>query len=697
MTASTAGARALPVLGSIGTVTVVGAGRAGATATEILRVLGATVDTHPDLPPATAVSSLHPSSLVICDVIDAGVSADYAEAVAARGRGVWVTVSAFGLDGPLGGERGSDLVSAAAGGLLSTVTDPDGRYYPMPGEQALQVAGQAAALALLHGVSMIADGAASVHLDVSAQEAVAFCAIQQEVAHHLYECRGPAGAARYATPSGIFPCTDGEIGIIVLDDHQWRRASAVFGKPSWPAEFPGVAERLANREHINAAVSQWTGQRSKFVCEQLLQSGGVAAVALRTLDDVRQLGQFEERGFIRDSADGLLRTETLPGLVSPGAPARADRAAPRSLRGLKVAEASNVLAGPLTGAMLGAMGADVVRLEEEQRLDIYRRNGPFKHAVAGLERAAYFLMANYSKRSVAAGIGVDSDRAAAICDWADVLLENLGTRRLEQIGIRSKQMFADSGKCSVTISGFGRVGPCSDYKAYAPNVHAFGGLTKAVQQRAGADATMRTSFADYCVAVWGATVAAAWWLGRGAEGCALDVSMAEVVAAKLNGLALVPSDPRVPDAGTEFLVRCPDGSQVALSTLVAAGPDAVIAALGLGGPGTVTSQAADATVLDARGAAGWPDGPGLLELAAKAAIPMTAYLAKTPVQVLDDAQLTARGFLVALEHPEVGTSYVFALPWKEALRPRTGYRRAPLLGEDDGWMDDVLSRLGGLR
>jgi hypothetical protein len=55
------------------------------------------------------------------------------------------------------------------------------------------------------------------------------------------------------------------------------------------------------------------------------------------------------------------------------------------------------------------MGADVVRLEDERRLDIYRRTGPFADGVAGIERGAYFAVANFSKRSVFAADGVVGD------------------------------------------------------------------------------------------------------------------------------------------------------------------------------------------------------------------------------------------------------------------------------------------------
>lgn len=681
--------RSVDLLGRIGEITIVGIGQVAATATTILRALGATTRTVREEGGSVDVRSLDGAEIVICDAVESGVSGGFASEVEGRPAGLWITVSGFGLDGPLAGQPGSDLVCAAASGLLSTVSGPPDRYHPMPGRQALNVAGEMAVLAMLHGVSERRAGEASVHLDLSVQEAAAFCSIQQEVSHHLYQCGGPAGASRYATPSGLYSCTDGAIGIIVLDDHQWVRVAEVLGRPELPEEFPSPAARLANRHVIDKVMGEWTGALSKLECERLLQQAGVAAVALRTPEEVRSLEQFRSRGFVTDR-DGGAQVEVLPAAVTRRESQRRWAARPASLRDLRVAEVSGVLAGPLAGAILGAMGAEVVRLEDENRLDIYRRNGPFAGGVAGRERAAYFGMANYCKRSVYDGIGKDPRLVERICRWADLLLENVGARRLDRLGIRADEMFAEAGKASVSVSGFGRTGPCADYKAYAPNVHAFGGLLEAVRISAGPEAMVRTSFADYCASVWGATLAAAWWLGDPGEGCDFDISMAEVIAGKIDGIASrsVGDDGGEP-RGREFLVHCANGGQVALATPAPAEPRTVAAGLGIDPDAMVTSVSGEAIVLEDRGGAGAPTAP---EVLAKAAQFGTACRVLVPVEVVEDDQLTARGFLLGLEHAEVGTATIFALPWKRALRPRAGYRAAPLLGQDDQWMAGILAR-----
>lgn len=691
MSAATATGRSTDLLGRIGEITVVGTGQVAVTAARILRVLGADVRTVGEDGGGVDVRSLDSAAMVVCDVVESGVSDRFAAEVAQRSGGVWVTVSGFGLDGPLGGRPGSDLVCAAASGLLSTVWGPAGRYHPMPGRQALKVAGESAALALLHGVSESRAGGAPVHLDLSVQEAAAFCSIQQEVSHHLYKCGGPAGASRYATPSGLFACTDGEIGMVVLDDHQWKRVAEVLGRPSLAEEFPSPAARLANRPVIDRVMADWTAVRSKLECERLLQGAGVAAVALRTPEEMRALEQFRSRGFVTDGDDGP-QVAALPAAVTRRVAHRRWEREPGSLRELKVAEVTGVLAGPLAGAILGAMGAEVVRLEDGNRLDIYRRNGPFADGVAGRERAAYFGMANYNKRSVSAGIGDDPQLVGRICGWADLLLENVGARRLDRLGVRPAEMFPGAGKASVSVSGFGHTGPCADYKAYAPNVHAFGGFLEAVRASAGPEATVTTSFGDYCASVWGALLAAAWWLGDAGDGCDFDVAMAEVVAAKVDDVvAPRPIAPGEEVRGREFLVRCADGGEVAIAAPAPVDPRAVAAGLRLDLGAVSMVWSGEAIVLDDRDGAGSPSAAEVLAAAARFG---TACRVLVPTEVVADEQLAARDFLLGLAHAEVGTATVFALPWKPALRPRTGYRAAPLLGQDDQWMADELARAG---
>lgn len=608
--------------------------------------LGASTRWH-DGPVESLGGAVVDGDIVVCDQIGDGCGGNYLRAVSnllgdsrLRRVRVWVSVSAFGIGGPAGGYRGCDLVCAAAGGLLYAVTDARGRLRRLPRDQALRAAGQVAILAALHGLSQNIERAEPVHIDVSAQEAVVFCAMQQDVTHVMHRCNGRSGAGRYTAPTGVFDCTDGLVRIMVLEDHQFARLAEVVGRPDWPRRFPSAAQRRANAQTINTVVRQWAAERSKLDCERLLQANAVPATAVRGIDEFRDCAQARARDCPGPGG--------FPGLITFAA-TRAGQVAGRTISGLRVVEATNVLAGPLTGAILAAMGAEVVRLEDDDRLDVYRRTGPYVRGKAGVERSAYFMAANYGKRSVRYG---DSELGARALSWGDVLIENVGLQRLARMGLTARP-----GLPTVSISAFGRTGPQADWRGYAPNIHAFAGLEAALREATGLGVTIRTPFADLCTAVVTATAVAAWRLGGGSGVESIDLAMSEVISEKLTELG---------DGGpvADLTIQCGDGQLLALEALQAQnGPTAdIVAAIRDAAP-----HHADAAA----------------ERLQKAGVP--AYPVRAAADLPHDQQLTNRGFFSAAQHPVVGEQHIIGLPWKVVGEPRPGYRRAPLLGEHDAW------------
>jgi crotonobetainyl-CoA:carnitine CoA-transferase CaiB-like acyl-CoA transferase len=479
------------------------------------------------------------STIVIDDRVD-GAGDDlvaHLRDVAARNRSVWVTVSPYGLDGPRSGRPGGQLVAEAAGGLLATI-EPVGGGRPTspPGFVALRAVGTVAALASLHGLDRFRDSGVPVHVDVSAQEAVVFTGSLPECAHLVFRCPGRAGSGRYVAPSGLFPCRDGLVRIAAIEDHQWKGMVACLGAPEWTN---GLETRPARAEHaamITERVREWSAQQLKAECGDLLQRNGVPSTPVNGPVELLESPQFASRGFLSTDVDADGVVFTAPGApwvtsVSNGATSDATASTrPGRVRGTRILELTHVLAGPIVGSLLGAMGADVVRLEDERRLDIYRRTGPFADGIAGPERGAYFAVANFSKRSVL-GTPEDIDGiVAALLERSDVVIENVGQSRLDRLGVDPLAL-RDDGSAVLHVSGFGSNGPLADYKVYANNVQAYGGLAHLTRTTEGELAHLGTVLADPLSSVIGATVLAAWALGpMRSTGVDLDLSMSEVVA-----------------------------------------------------------------------------------------------------------------------------------------------------------------------
>jgi crotonobetainyl-CoA:carnitine CoA-transferase CaiB-like acyl-CoA transferase len=180
------------------------------------------------------------------------------------------------------------------------------------------------------------------------------------------------------------------------------------------------------------------------------------------------------------------------------------------------------------------MGAHVVRFEDLARLDLYRRTGPFAHGIPGKERGAYFAVSNHSKRSLAVDVEADPDAAAALVGRSDVVLENFGSTRMERLGVAARTSTAARPELLfVSVSGFGQSGPLAAYRAYANNVHAYGGLSHLTRAADGEPIHVGTVLADPLSSLTAATVIAAWALGDRRRGGVVDLSMAEVVADKV--------------------------------------------------------------------------------------------------------------------------------------------------------------------
>ena len=62
--------------------------------------------------------------------------------------------------------------------------------------------------------------------------------------------------------------------------------------------FKTNADRLKNRDALNAVISQWTKDKDAFAVRDQLQKAGVPAGVVQTGEDLTNDPQLKERGFI---------------------------------------------------------------------------------------------------------------------------------------------------------------------------------------------------------------------------------------------------------------------------------------------------------------------------------------------------------------------------------------------------------------
>ena len=124
------------------------------------------------------------------------------------------------------------------------------------------------------------------------------------------------------------------------------------------------------------------------------------------------------------------------------------------LAGIRVADFSRVLAGPLATMLLADLGADVIKVERPETGDDTRGWGP---PFVG-EDAAYFLALNRNKRSVVLDLATEEGVSAArkLTLSSDVLVENFRPGLMARFGLDHGSLAREHPRlvyCSLTAFG----------------------------------------------------------------------------------------------------------------------------------------------------------------------------------------------------------------------------------------------------
>jgi len=251
----------------------------------------------------------------------------YAELAREQPDLVYVSVTAFGPDGPYADRPGSDSTLQALTGMM--VANRDGRGDPRKvgvllvdvstGVYAAQATGAALYRRALQGKG--------AHVQVSLLDAAA--AVQSNGIVDSVLGQGRA-AQPLSVPVGTFATMDGYINVTSLHDRMFAGICRAIGKSEWASDprFATVEARFAHAEEINAALEQiFRTQPSAHWLRALDENNAVCG----------QVNDYQE--FLADPhvrQQGIFQAVAQPGLPElpvarvPGAPRdAASRPAPR--------------------------------------------------------------------------------------------------------------------------------------------------------------------------------------------------------------------------------------------------------------------------------------------------------------------------------------------------------------------------------
>lgn len=206
------------------------------------------------------------------------------------------------------------------------------------------------------------------------------------------------------------------------------------------------------------------------------------------------------------------------------------------LKGIRVLDLTNVLAGPFACHQLAHMGADVIKVESPKGGDLARQLGADAELNSQLMGVS-FLAQNPGKRSITIDLKHPKGKQLLheLVATADVLVENFRPGVMERLELGYDTLLQSNPKLVYcAISGFGQSGPLADYPAYDQIIQGMSGVMSITGSADNAPYRVGYPIADTIGGMTAAfAIAAALADRQRTEGVFIDVSMLEAAMATM--------------------------------------------------------------------------------------------------------------------------------------------------------------------
>jgi benzylsuccinate CoA-transferase BbsF subunit len=386
------------------------------------------------------------------------------------------------------------------------------------------------------------------------------------------------------------------------------------------------------------------------------------------------------------------------------------------LEGVRVADFTWIGAGSFTTKLLADHGAEVIKIESNERMDSLRNSRPYKDGVPGMNRSGYFADRNSSKRSITLNLKTEAGQnlARRLIVQSHIVANNFTPGTMEKFGLgygAVREFKKDIIYISMSMQGDS--GPESRYLGYGLTIGALTGLQHLSGLPEREPAGTGTNFSDHipnpCHAAF-AILAALRHHRRTGEGQYIDVAQTEPTIALIGPTIIDYSvnGANTDRTGNERLPISPHGIYPCSGQdrwiAISAKSDGAWRALVdvLGAPGWAT-DAAYATGLgrwsgrkdiDAHLGAVTKEWVAEELMGRLQDVGVAAGVVNTAADVVDrDPQLVHRGHWVTLNHPEMGPSIYNAPPFRIVGSSPVPRSPAPLLGQHT---DEVCTEVFGL-
>ncbi|MCE2487071.1 MAG: CoA transferase [Desulfurellaceae bacterium] len=375
----------------------------------------------------------------------------------------------------------------------------------------------------------------------------------------------------------------------------------------------------------------------------------------------------------------------------------------RALSGVRILDFTWVVAGPVATRILADQGAEVIKIERRDSLDLGTRRGGF---TGNLFRGKHSTVINMADPR-----GVEIARRLVAV--SDVVIDNFSARVMRNWGMDYDSLIQIKPDIiAVSMSGFGHTGPHKDYVSYGPTLQALSGYTLLMRHAGKEPAGWGYSYADMSGGYSGAlaVLMALWHRRRTGQGQFVDLSQFETISSIVgpalldnaaNGTVLGPPGNRSQEApaAPHGLYRCRgDDRWCAITVFTEAEWQALCRVLA--NPAWTRQErfaSLDARLdnqdeLD-RHIEAWTRQHTPHEVMRVLQQAGVAAGVVANAEDLDrDPQLRTRGYWAQVDSPDKGRAVLDGTPIKLSATPGGVHAPGPLLGEHT---DAVLGRILG--
>ena len=411
-----------------------------------------------------------------------------------EGHATCVLISPFGSEGPYADYAASDLGVNAMGGWMSLLGDSDReplRPVGGGGDLITRITGMYALVSSLISLRHLRQGGEPQFIDLATQPVVASMTVAPWLVKSMVGI--PHERLGNSWPMGVMKCADGFVGCPPLTPAHWELICQLMEMDDVIEQGRDIMWRMANHEMLYDRARPWLDRHTRAEIVEQGQAFRLPAAPVQTIEDRLACPQLEARAFWKPrEIDGKTVktprvTYSVAGLtpverealkesasvdISKGETSTRDDAKnnARPFEGLRVLDLTMLWSGPYAMMMLGALGADVIKVESIQRPDPYRYTWAPPGKDHWFEWAPLWNDSNCDKRDVTLDLTSEAGKSLleSLIKDTDIVISNFSNRVMPNLGLTNDRLREiNPGLIAVTMPGYGLDGPWEGYVGYA--------------------------------------------------------------------------------------------------------------------------------------------------------------------------------------------------------------------------------------